>query len=189
MVVVTNSFACTDTAYALVNVYKKPVAEAGPDQYIMQGSTAQLTGAVGGTDVRFQWRPSFFIDHEDVLDPQVNPDADLTYILQVESGTGCGVATDSVKVHVYKAVYVPNAFTPNGDGQNDTWNIPALRAYNHYEIKVFNRYGGLIYQSKDMSKPWDGSYKGAPQATGVYPYLIDLKDTGSKLKGWVMVIR
>jgi gliding motility-associated-like protein len=189
MVVVTNSFACTDTAYALVNVYKKPVADAGPDQYIMQGSTAQLTGAVGGTDVSFQWRPSFFIDHEDVLDPQVNPDADLTYILQVESGAGCGLATDSVKVHVFKAVYVPNAFTPNGDGLNDTWNIPALRAYNHYEIKVFNRYGGLIYQSKDMSKPWDGSFKGAPQATGVYPYLIDVKDTGTKLKGWVMVIR
>ena len=99
------------------------------------------------------------------------------------------MATDSVKVHVFKAVYVPNAFSPNNDGLNDYWNIPALKAYSEYEILVFNRYGEVVYKSKNINTPWDGNLKGKALPTGVYPYVIDIKQVSKKLTGWVMIIR
>lgn len=186
--IVSNSFQCTDTAYVQVNVSKKPVASAGPDRYLILGQSAQLSGSVGGTNVYYNWSPSLFINDTTALQPLVNPQADITYTLQVTSNDGCGTATDAVKVHVYKDVYVPNAFTPNNDGLNDTWRIPALNAYADYEILVFDRYGQVVYQSK-ANQGWDGSFKGKALPTGVYPYIISIKQTGAKLTGWVAIVR
>ena len=189
MVKVSNSFSCSDTAYVLVNVLKKPVANAGADKYLLLGSTTQLNGTVGGTNVSYTWSPDLFIDDVSTLQPVVNPQADQTYILEVSSNEGCGSVVDSVKVKVFKGIYVPNAFSPNGDGLNDYWNIPGLNVFTDYEILVFNRYGQKVYHSKTITKPWDGRIKGKEQPTGIYPYIIHIRETGTKLTGWVMIVR
>ena len=189
MLVVSNSFSCTDTAYVQVNVLKKPAANAGVDKFILSGDSTRLSGTAGGTNISYSWSPSLFMNNTSSLNPTVNPTNDITYILQVASNNNCGIATDSVKVHVFKAVYVPNAFSPNNDGLNDYWNIPALKAYAEYEILVFNRYGEVVYKSKNINTPWDGNLKGKALPTGVYPYVIDIKQVPKKLTGWVMIIR
>jgi gliding motility-associated-like protein len=188
MVIVSNAFSCTDTAYVQVNVIKKPRANAGPDRYMLEGQSVQLLGEAGGTNISYSWAPALFMDDTTSLHPHVNPSTDFVYTLQVASHDSCGSATDSVKVKVYKAVYVPNAFTPNGDGLNDTWNIPALNAFANYEIRVFNRWGQLVYHSENKSG-WDGRLNGKEQPTGVYPYVISIKDTDVILKGWVTIVR
>jgi gliding motility-associated-like protein len=188
MVIVSNAFSCTDTAYVQVNVLKKPRANAGPDRYMLEGQSTQLLGEASGTNISYSWTPASFMDDTSSLHPHVNPSADFVYALQVASKDSCGFATDSVKVKVYKAVYVPNAFTPNGDGLNDTWNIPTLNAFSDYEIRVFNRWGQLVYLSKNKSG-WDGRLNGKDQPTGVYPYVISIKDTDVILKGWVVIVR
>jgi gliding motility-associated-like protein len=189
MVVVSNSFSCSDSAYVQINVSKKPVANAGPDKSILIGQTTQLSASVAGSNISYSWSPALFIDDVNALQPFVNPQADAVYTLQVISNDGCGVAADSVKVHVYKGVYVPNAFSPNSDGLNDVWNIPALNVYSNYQVLVFNRWGNVVYSSKNIGHPWDGTCKGKPQPTGVYPYIIDIKEIGVKLTGWVMIVR
>jgi gliding motility-associated-like protein len=189
MVIVYNTFLCTDTAYVQVNVSKKPVASAGVDKYILQGQTAQLAGGASGTNISYSWSPSLFINDPNSLQPLVTPESDASYTLEVVSHDGCGVASDVMKVHVFKAIYVPNAFSPNGDGLNDTWNIPALNVYASYEILVFNRWGQIVYTSKDIGRPWNGSFKGKELPSGVYPYIIDIKEVPIKLTGWVMVVR
>ena len=189
MVIVSNSFSCSDSAYVQINVSKKPVANAGPDKNILVGQTTQLLASVSGTNINYSWLPPLFINDVNALQPLVNPSADAAYTLQVTSGDGCGTATDSVKVHVYKGIYVPNAFSPNNDGLNDVWNIPALNIYSNYQMLVFNRWGNVVYSSKDISHPWDGTYKGKPQPAGIYPYIIDVKEIGVKLTGWVMIVR
>ena len=188
-VVVANSFACTDTAYVQVNVGRKPGADAGKDQYILEGQGAQLSARATGTDVRYGWSPAWLMSDPASLNPVVTPPSDMVFEFWVESNDGCGIDRDSVKVHVFKGVYVPNAFSHNGDGLNDTWNIPALRAYTTYEILVYNRYGQLIFGSKDVGKPWDGRFQGKNQPTGVYPYVITIKDIPLKFTGWVTLIR
>lgn len=87
-------------------------------------------------------------------------------------------------------VLIPNAFTPNGDGINDFWNIKSIEAYPKCIISVYSRYGTLIYQSKGYPRSWDGTTNGIPVPTGTYYYIIDLNEDNSKpLTGYVAVIR
>jgi gliding motility-associated-like protein len=86
-------------------------------------------------------------------------------------------------------ISIPNAFTPNGDGVNDEWNIKSLIDYPQSILSVYNRYGSLVYQSKGYPKPWDGTYHGSQVPVGTYYYIIDLKNGTSKLSGYVTVLR
>jgi gliding motility-associated-like protein len=93
-------------------------------------------------------------------------------------------------VKVYKDLKIPNAFTPNGDGHNDTWIIPGLADYTNARVDVFNRWGQLVYHSTGYSHPWDGSFKGALLPTGAYYYIIAPNAAGyGKLSGSVLLLR
>lgn len=188
-VIVTNQFGCTDTAGLVITVFQIPVADAGPDKQIMQGQQVQLTGSVNDTGNSYIWIPAMYIDDEHSLQPFVNPPADMNYVLRIASGAGCGVSTDTVFVKVFKGIFVPNAFSPNGDGVNDTWNIPALAAYAFFEVAVYNRWGQQVYHNRSALKPWDGNLNGKPLPAGVYNYFISFGNRESLIKGTVMIIR
>jgi gliding motility-associated-like protein len=88
-----------------------------------------------------------------------------------------------------EAIVIPNAFTPNGDGVNDTWNIQYLSAYLNCRVDVFNRYGEKVYSSIGYGTPWDGSYRGASLPVGTYYYIISLNNGLKALSGYVAIIR
>ncbi len=186
-VIVSNEFTCSDTATALVNVASRPVANAGPDREIFQGQVINLGGSAGGSYTDFSWAPDHAITATDILQPLVNPLADTSYILTVNSAS-CGSDSDTVQVKVYKGLFIPTAFTPNNDGLNDAWRIPGLGIYNEHELLVFNRYGQVIFSTK-TNQAWDGRYRGLPQPTGAYPYLLRIKEGNIVLKGLVMIVR
>jgi|GEM_PF-6813778 len=84
----------------------------------------------------------------------------------------------------------PNAFTPNGDGINDTWDIPNLTNFPNCTVDVFNRYGNLVYHSVGYGKAWNGSYNGQHLPAGVYYYIIEPKEPGYKtLTGNITIVR
>jgi gliding motility-associated-like protein len=87
------------------------------------------------------------------------------------------------------SVVIPNAFTPNGDGYNDLWNIQSIDAYPQCVVSVYSRYGSLIFQSKGYPMPWDGTRRGSPVPVGTYYYIIDLHNGTRPLSGYVAVIR
>ncbi len=189
MVIVSNQFSCADTAVIDVNVIESPSANAGPDKTIITGSPVQLSGIVSGQDISYSWSPATNINNIQSLQPIVTPPADADYILSVISNLGCKAATDRVHIFVFKDVFIPTAFTPNNDGKNDTWAIPALNAFTNIDLSVFNRYGQLVYQTKNSYQPWDGKYNGIPQPSGAYVYMIDLKQGTGIKKGTVLIIR
>ena len=86
-------------------------------------------------------------------------------------------------------IEIPNAFTPNGDGINDLWDITALQAYPGCTISIYNRSGSLVYNSVNYPKPWDGTYNGKNLPVGTYYYVIDLKNGKKPLAGSVTIIR
>lgn len=172
----------------LVTVNINPSANAGPDKVIIRGQSANLEGVAEGTDITYLWTPGNNITGNTSLTPVVNPLASQIYVLNVFSGKGCETARDSVLVKVYQQLYVPNAFSPNGDGINDTWFIETLKAYPLAEVKVFNRLGQKIFDNNGQNISWDGKFKGELQNAGIYVYLIDLKNNGPVIKGKVLLI-
>ncbi|MEJ7676523.1 MAG: gliding motility-associated C-terminal domain-containing protein [Segetibacter sp.] len=189
IVVIQNETTCKDSATITINVIAKPKADAGPDRNILEGQAIQLIASADGTNNGFNWSPDSDISDIHSLQPIVNPKNDITYFLTVSSNNGCGISNDSVRVHIFKTVIIPNAFSPNGDGINDTWNIKALNSYNDYGLSVFNRYGQIVYTTKNYSKPWDGSFNGKPLPIGTYYYLVDLKQGLPKPNGFVVILR
>ncbi|MEO8821427.1 MAG: gliding motility-associated C-terminal domain-containing protein, partial [Ginsengibacter sp.] len=172
----------------LVTVNKNPVAGAGPNKVIINGQSATLDGTAGGTDVNYLWTPDLDITGASSLAPVVNPTINQTYVLNVFSKKGCKTATDSVNVKVYQQLYVPNAFTPNGDGKNDTWVIETLQAYPGAVVTVFDRYGEKIFDNNGKNTSWNGTFKGKLQDAGAYVYVIDLKNNTPVIKGVVYII-
>jgi gliding motility-associated-like protein len=180
---------CKDYDTINVFVWKKPWADAGADQKIYDGTTVQLDGRIGGTDVTFYWSPEYNISSTDTLSPFVNPSTDTTYTLHVLSDKGCESAADDVFIRVYKKVTVPNAFSPNNDGINDTWKVDKLVTYPESVTSVFNRYGQQVFHCNGYEVEWDGTYEGLPLPVGTYYYTIDLKTGLGNPSGWVVILR
>mgnify|MGYP006148774867 CR=1 FL=1 len=84
-------------------------------------------------------------------------------------------------------LFVPNAFTPNGDGQNDVWRIPFLDPQLDANVSVYNRYGQLMYKTKGATVAWDGTFNNQQQPSGTYIYVIQLKE--KVFKGLINLIR
>ena len=83
---------------------------------------------------------------------------------------------------------IPNVFTPNGDGVNDTWEIVNIEMFPAAEVRIFNRWGQQLFSSKGYAEPWDGSYRGHFVPAGTYMYVIDLFNDEEPYKGAVTIV-
>lgn len=181
--------SCVGFAEQPIKVFQQPTANAGPDRTLLEGGFITLQASASGTGNGYLWAPNVAIDDNKVLTPKVYPTNDQLYQLKVTSADGCS-SLDEVFVKVLKTPVVPNAFSPNGDGINDSWVIRNLDSYASVEVQVFDRYGQLVFKEKGYNKPWDGNHIGKPLPAGTYYYLIDRKIGGaSKLSGSVSIIR
>jgi len=100
-----------------------------------------------------------------------------------------GLLTINPVVQIGAAVIVPNMFTPNGDGINDTWDIKNLSTYINCTVEIFNRYGAGVYFSNGYPIAWDGKYKGVELPVGTYYYIINTGSGGKAFSGYVTIIR
>jgi gliding motility-associated-like protein len=115
-------------------------------------------------------------------------DHSQTVTLTVTDANGCS-ATQQIQVNdECPDVKIPNAFTPNGDGVNDTWNILGLEYDPTALVRVFTRYGQQVYQSKGYGTPWSGEAKGQTLPTGAYYYIINTKNGSQTYSGEVTII-
>lgn len=188
-VILQNSYSCADTALVHIQVITPPQVSAGPDKTIMEGQSVVLNGQISGTYSKFYWSPSLHINNINLLQTVVNPVTDALYVLHAESEKNCFVITDTVLVKVFSKIQIPNAFSPNGDGMNDVWNIEALNAYPQFRLTVFNRSGMVVYEAnRSYSQQWNGIYQGRPLPVGVYYYALQLTDQ-PLMQGYVLLLR
>jgi len=185
----TGTNSCVNSVTAPVTVYPTPVADAGPDKTVLEGGFVMLTPVlVTNMNVSYTWTPATALDNPLVPQPNASPVDDITYTLTVTSDDGC-TSNDDVFVKVLKAPVIPNAFSPNGDGINDRWEIKYLETYPGAVIEIFNRYGQLIYHSTGYNNPWDGRYNGKEVPAGTYYYIINPKNGRKQIAGFVDVLR
>ncbi|MFN3916283.1 MAG: gliding motility-associated C-terminal domain-containing protein [Flavobacteriales bacterium] len=145
-------------------------ATASPDT-IVAGASSQLNVTPGGYN--YNWSPSLGLNNPNIQNPIATPLVTTTYIVTITDGDCVRFDTVRVVVKEYICgppdVFVPNAFTPNGDGNND---ILYVRGNNltAIEFKVYHRWGELVFETNDQSKGWDGTYKGMLCDPAVFVY-------------------
>ena len=111
--------------------------------------------------------------------------------LYVTNDIGC---IDSISHAFYKVIpdlvlEIPNAFSPNGDGINDRWNIDGLKARPNATTEVYNRYGQIVYKSNGYTLGWDGTRNGQLLPSGTYYYVIKPAPGEKAYTGWVALLR
>ena len=163
---------------------------SGKDTTIIENTPYQLQGDADADS--YYWIPYTYFESDKSLKPNISIATSTTFTL-IASKNNC-TQSDQVKINVKtKNLNPPNAFSPNGDNINDTWDIPFLEDFPNCEIKVFSRWGQPVFETTGYSfkKAWNGSYNGNTLDEGVYFYVINLRDSYVKepLKGTVTIIR
>ena len=180
---------CFSRSDQTIRVFPQPHADAGPTEYFLEGGVLTLEGSGSGNNISYTWSPADSIDGDPHIPrPQVSPHDNIVYTLTVNSADGC-VDSSKVQVIVLKIPIVPNAFSPNGDGINDTWVIRYLNEYPAADVQVFNRYGQPVYHVTGYTTPWDGSYHGQALPVGTYYWIINPGNGRKMFSGSVTIIR
>lgn len=179
----------SDTISGPINIYGTD-AFAGEDVIASPGQPI-LLNASGG--LSYQWSPSTGLSAANIPNPVAINDADRTYYLRAFTPEGCE-SFDTITIKIYKGpdIYVPGAFTPNGDGRNDVLRPIAVGITSFEYFAVYNRYGELVFKSNNPAAGWDGRIKGKEQHTGSFVWMVSAVDfRGNKIfkKGTVLLIR
>ena len=182
---------CGIPSQTTIVVNPPPGLTMGPEITIAPGESTKLNPSVTGNIVTYLWKPSTGLSDPTIKDPVASPSVTTVYTLDITDENNCE-ASGNIKITVDEGslkISVPNAFSPNGDGINDTWVITHLSAYPGATVQVFNRYGQLVFQSENNSKTWDGTYNGKPLPMATYYYIIDLKNNQKKLAGSITIFK
>lgn len=168
-----------------------PVAAfAGNDTVAVIGVPHQLQ-ASGGT--KYTWSPASLLDNPFTANPFAKLSADTRFTVEVRDAAGCiGYDTMFVKTLTGITFYIPNAFSPNGDGINEFFNPTASGIRSMDWFRVFNRYGQIMFETTEAGKGWNGMYKGKQQPAGNYVWHVrgtTIQGRIIELKGNAVLIR
>jgi len=172
-----------------VIIFPNSNGSAGPDITVIYGNEGEFEASGG---VSYEWIPADGLSCTTCPDPEVEVEEDTEYIVIITDQNGC-VNTDTVWIFVeYNYNYfLPNTFTPNGDGTND---ILYMRGYgvDFFELRIYDRWGEQIFKTNDLNTGWDGSYKGEPLSNAVFVYTLSgqlLDGKSFKEKGAVTLVK
>lgn len=187
--VAVSNGGCTEYAYIGISLIKKPIVYAGENVKIFAGQSTSLLGKITGNYKSFYWTPSDYLDDPKSLNPTATPPTDISYTLTATSEQGCLPSVDNISISVFPKITVPNSFSPNGDGINDIWEIPAAHAFQKVSIKILNRSGQVVFESNGPFRPWDGTTNGKELPSAVYYYRVYFNDDLETFSGWINLIR
>jgi gliding motility-associated-like protein len=195
----TDENGCTDTFTQTVTVSSLSLTAAVTPTVVGQGESVQLSAsAVSGAtgSITYEWTAgSGTIACASCANTTATPGADTTlYVITATDSFGCSAtATVSVTMIYAKEVLIPNAFSPNGDGENDVFRLTG-RNIATFELYIYDRWGNEMFAMEDinLNKGWDGTHRGTDCELGVYVYyaLVTFTDGTEQLfKGNVTLVR
>lgn len=196
---VQDSFYCPKkVSDSLVVAVQRPTVNAGNDTVVVIGQPLQLHAVANDASYSYLWSPATGMSNAALYDPVVTISSttqdSIVYTVTVTSAAGC-TASDNVTVKIYQTapdIFVPTAFTPNGDGRNDVLT-PILVGISQLDFfRIYNRWGQLVYATSIAGQGWDGSFHGAKQDMGTFVFVAEGRDyKGMRIfrKGTVVLIR
>jgi gliding motility-associated-like protein len=185
-VVVTNAIGCSNTDNVDVTFSQKVNFTLGRDTTLCTGQTLVLDpNLINTTGLTFTWQDGSAASSYTVNQPGI-------YYLDVTNE--CGPSRDSITVAqgVCK-VFIPNVFTPNADGKNDVFKPLGTEFVTKIDVKVFNRFGQLVYSTNKVGAIWNGKIQGKDAPVGTYAYIIKYTESTTNVeklvKGTLMLLR
>ena len=189
----------TDKAALAVTVQPTPTVNAGIDRDIMAGIPVYLTANTSNDVIRWQWSPAGSLDCSSCARVQAFPDLTTKYLVEVENTYGCK-ASDDVVLHILcsqSAIFMPSAFTPNHDGQNERI-YPKGKGVKEVEwLRIYDRWGGLVFENTHFpvnapASGWDGRSGNKEAPIGTYIYFMQTVCEGGEkfeFKGSITLIK
>ena len=182
-----NCISDTVSQQILVNPY--PVLKLGPDLVVLQGRSIRIIPQyIYGDSLSYVWNPGTYLNSDTASEPISTPAVDIHYQLFLTGIGNCSVS-DTINITVLKTPEIPTAFSPNGDGINDTWVIKYLNSYPGATVDVFDRDGQPVFHSEGYNINWDGTFNGKPLPIGTYYYIINPKNGRALMSGPITIIR
>lgn len=186
---ISDGNGCTYTENLFINEPPAIIVNLGPDVEIQLGESLQLNAVLSGSNVPIDsiiWTPMIFdsISCLSCLNPTISPLDDQTYTVEIFDINGCNGSDDIfIEVDKNRNVYIPNVFTPNGDGYNDEFQVfsgPGVTQIN--SMQIYDRWGEVVFQRTnlspsafpDITNGWDGRFQGKIMNPGVFIYLIEV---------------
>ncbi|WP_266204796.1 gliding motility-associated C-terminal domain-containing protein [Pontibacter kalidii] len=177
--------SCASKRLAVTVKVTEPELSAGPDVTVVSGRGTQLRASGGLT---YSWSPAEGMDNPNIANPTVTPEKTTVYTVTATTEGGC-TFTDEVVVVVLPFVDIPNTFTPNQDGINDTWEIENIEKYGNCKVQIYNQWGTMVFNSDGYKQPWDGRQNGKPLPMATYYYIIKLDQNEKPLTGSVTIVK
>jgi len=189
----SNTIEIIQTSPPQVSVVPNDIQANLGEQINLQATVANPIG-----NETFEWSPEVGISDINSANPVLTALQSGIYTLTVRSGEGCET-TVSINISTNQEVFIPTAFSPNGDGQNDRFNIFAS-GVSEISFRIFDRIGNLVFESSDVNEVtqsgWDGTFKGNPLPGGAYVWYLQGKkvngenlDFKGKNVGTVMLVK
>jgi gliding motility-associated-like protein len=184
----------------VINVIPPVTVNAGRDTMVVINQPLQLqatTSFIDSVNLSYFWQPASYLNNPAIINPIATiPNAvnSIVYTVRATTPEGC-IGEDAVKVTVFTTqpdFFIPTGFTPNGDGKNDILKPIAVGISSIQSFRVYNRYGQLLFTTKDFGKGWDGTYNGNAQPSGTYIFIasgIDYAGKRVEKRGTSVLIR
>jgi gliding motility-associated-like protein len=159
---------------------------------VCKGESTQLQAGGG---VEYSWSPTLGLNNSTISNPVATPVQTTDYTVTIKDEFGC-TATATVTVSVIcDTLDIPNGFSPNNDGTNDTFVIDGIDGYPGNVLFIYNRWGNLVYKKKEYANEWDGRSNvngvifGEELPNGTYYYILDLNVDQKPFNGFVVIRR
>ena len=171
----------TDTGHVKITVGPKPTVTLGPDRVLSTGTPLQLNAITSnGPIVKWEWTPIAELSCNNCPNPKTVVRNNSYYSVLVTNNYGC-TATDTILINSLcksAQVFIPNAFTPDGDGLNDILMVRG-RGVTVKSFRIFNRWGELVFERQnffpdDPKNGWDGKVRGVPATPDVFVYTAEV---------------
>ncbi|MGB3586603.1 MAG: FG-GAP-like repeat-containing protein [Tunicatimonas sp.] len=187
---VTAENGCNDFREFTVEEAENPIGEitASSDRVAL-GDTLQLQASGGSI---YRWKSDISLSDTTIANPLVRPLITTTYTCFIMNDEGCADSVEfTVNVDRRLDVVPERAFTPNNDGNNDTWHIEKMELYPDCRLTIFNRQGVEMHRQENYSnlQPWDGTANGSLVPPGVYFYLISCGEEAGSQTGSITIVR
>ncbi len=182
---------CSTFKEQTITVNPTPVITTENEKSVHTGGSVVLNTQITGIYSSLIWDDaSNTLSSKTAESPTASPKKETLYTITVSTNKNC-TATNFVWVRIVNSLFIPNVFSPNGDGKNDTWLVEDKTNEMYLRINIFDRYGKMVKTIFGNKLEWDGMYNGQPLPVATYYYVLTItqNNASENKSGWIQLLR